>query len=106
MTQIELELKQNQLFRAYCAQAEPLRKELTNNDIKLRATRQAVNYLYEELHDLRDHRAEIERKLRELKTWHMEQRAVVLREFQASQAQSTMTATPTEPTEPDNTQDA
>ena len=98
MTQIELELKQNQLFRAYCAQAESLKKELTNNDIKLRATRQAINHLYEELYDLRDHRAEIERKLRELKTWHMEQRDVVLREFQASQAHK--------PTEPDKTQDA
>lgn len=85
MTQIELELKQNQLFRAYCAQAEPLKQELAENDIKLRATRQAINHLYEELHDLRDHRAEIERKLRELKVAHMEQRAAVLQEYQAEQ---------------------
>lgn len=98
MTQIELELKQNQLFRAYCAQTELLRQELMNNGIELQAARQTANHTHEELLDLLHHRVEMERKLHELKTWHMEQRDVVLREFQASQAHK--------PTEPDKTQDA
>lgn len=97
MTQIELELKNNQLFRAYCAQANPLKQELAENDIKVREVRQNLARLYDELHDLRDHRVEIERKLRELKTEHMEHRAVVLQEYQASLTQS---ATPS------NAQDA
>ena len=60
MTQFE----QDQLFRAYCAQAELLRQELMNNDIKPQAARQAANHTHEELLDLLHHRAEIEHMAR------------------------------------------
>lgn len=72
MTQFE----QDQLFRAYCAENELLRQELMNNgDIKPQAARQAANHTHEELLDLLHHRAEIERKLHELRTEHMARHA-------------------------------
>lgn len=72
MTQFE----QDQLFRAYCAENELLRQELfINNDIKSQAARQAANHTHEELLDLLHHRAEIERKLHELRTEHMARHA-------------------------------
>lgn len=75
MTQFEIELKQSQLFRAYCAQTELLRQELMNNGIELQAARQTANHTHEELLDLLHHRAEIERKLHELRTEHMARHA-------------------------------
>lgn len=72
MTQFE----RDQLFRAYCAENELLRQELMNNgDIKPQAARQAANHTHEELLDLLHHRAEIERKLHELRTEHMARHA-------------------------------
>lgn len=72
MTQFE----QDQLFRAYCAEAELLRQKLMNNgDIKPQAARQAANHTHEELHDLFHRRVEIERKLHELRTEHMARHA-------------------------------
>nr|DAN97346.1 MAG TPA: hypothetical protein [Caudoviricetes sp.] len=71
MTQFE----QDQLFRAYCAQAELLRRELINNDIELQAARQTANHTHKELLDLFHRRAEIEPKLHELRTEHMARHA-------------------------------
>lgn len=71
MTQFE----QDQLFRAYCAQAELLRQELMNNGIELQAARQTANHTHEEPLDLFHHQAEIERKLHELRTEHMARHA-------------------------------
>ena len=75
MTQFEVELKQSQLFRAYCAQAELFRQELMNNGIELQAARQTANHTHEELLDLLHHRVEMERKLHELRTEHMARHA-------------------------------
>ena len=75
MTQFEVELKQNQLFRAYCAENELLIQGLMNNGIELQAARQTANHTHEELLDLFHHQAEIERKLHELRTEHMARHA-------------------------------
>lgn len=76
MTQFEVELKQSQLFRTYCAQAELLRQELMNDDIiNPQAVQQAANHTHEELLDLFHHRVEMERKLHELRTEHMARHA-------------------------------
>ena len=48
---------------------------MNNGDIKPQAARQAANHTHEELLDLIHHRAEIERKLHELRTEHMARHA-------------------------------
>ena len=82
MTQTELEIKQNELSRAYCAKTEPIKREISEGDIKVREVRQDISRLYEELRNLRDHRTEMEHKLRLLKDEYLEERCRILQAFE------------------------
>lgn len=85
MTQNELDIKKNELYRAYCAKTEPIKKQLAENDIKTRTARQAISHLYDELRDLRDRRTEMEHLLRQQKVEYMEERANVMQAFENAQ---------------------
>ena len=88
MTQTELEIKQNELSRAYCAKTEPIKREISEGDIKVREVRQDISRLYEELRNLRDHRTEMEHKLRLLKDEYLEERCRILQAFENEQEAS------------------
>ena len=88
MTQTELEIKQNELSRAYCAKTEPIKRQMSEGDIKVREVRQDISRLYEELRNLRDHRTEMEHKLRLLKDEYLEERCRILQAFENEQKAS------------------
>lgn len=75
MTQFEVELKQSQLFRTYCAQAELLIQELMNNGIELQAARQPPITPTKNCSTSYTREVEMERKLHELRTEHMARHA-------------------------------
>ena len=88
MTQTELEIKQNELSRAYCAKTEPIKREISEGDIKVREVRQDISRLYEELRNLRDHRTEMEHKLHQLRDEYLEEKTRLLRASEAEQKAS------------------
>ena len=85
MTQNELEIKRTELFRAYCAKTEPIKRELSEGDIKVRETRQDISRLYEKLRNLRDHRVEMEHKLHQLRDEYIEEKTRLLQTFENAQ---------------------
>ena len=88
MTQTELEIKRNELSRAYCAKTEPIKRELSEGDIKARKARQDISSLYEELRNIRDHRTEMEHKLHQLRDEYIEEKTRLLQAFENEQKAS------------------
>ena len=85
MTQNELDIKKNELYRAYCAKTEPIKRQLAENDIKTREARQGISRLYEEVCGYRDKRVELEHQLFHLNAEYLEEKIRLMQAFESEQ---------------------